>query len=809
MVTDGQVRKLRQLLQKGRSLAAAARMTGMDEKTARSYREHDKLPSQATRRRDYRTRIDSFAEIWHEVQERLQAEPKLQAHTLFAWIQDRYPGQFPESTRRTFERRVRLWRSTQGPPKNVSFPQIHHPGQFAASDFTVLNALNVTIARSRFNHTLFHCVLTYSNVESVSLCFSESFEALSDGVQKAFWEFGGVPKQHRTDSLSAAINNHTTAKDLTSRYHALMRHYGVDSQKTNARCPNENGDVESLNGHIKNVIDQALLLRGSRDFDSRQQYLEFVEQVVARRNANRRDRFTLEQEHLAALPEGKLASAEMRLDVSVRSSSTITIRNNHYSVPSRLIGEKVDVTIDAEWIEVTHHGIVVQRMSRLLGVGGIAINYRHVIDSLVRKPGAFENYQYREEMFPTSHFRIAYDMLCDAHAPKVAVRKYLELLKLAAHESQEAVQDALRQKIQSGEPMDVQSVRDLVHQASEIRPATDVRIDLPDLSDFDSLLQHPDMESSCNDESTNHHLSDQEASLEGISSEQDDGQDDAPILSTTVGIETENGVDRAVSGATSADVSGPLRQPRRPGGEGEPQSSGISSRTGDAGMPVAPGKSDPAADDPFAATAGKDLGDVQLRPSAVGGIASTGESSRRILSGPTREFVGIWQARFGEESSVVCLGRAVDFAGPQHAVDDVQLTGPAAVDCQTRLASGSNDQAVVELRGAADRRLGLCAAEPRGDGGIVHTFGGTVRAWECAAIEQPALQQMGPDLQGSDDDGGRDRPTGASQRHHRVERAELPRGDSQTWPDLSASAFTFSSYSGNGVNLLNSSSNCR
>jgi hypothetical protein len=178
MITDGQVLELRRLLNKGVSLAASARMTVMDEKTARNYRDDQRLPSERKRKtpRNYRTRVDPFEAVWDEVQARLEAEPRLQAKTLFDWIQEKYPGRFPDSTRRTFERRVACWRSTSGPGKPVMFEQVHHPGRLAASDFTVMNDLGVTIAGLRFDHTLFHCVLTYSNVESVSLCFSESFE---------------------------------------------------------------------------------------------------------------------------------------------------------------------------------------------------------------------------------------------------------------------------------------------------------------------------------------------------------------------------------------------------------------------------------------------------------------------------------------------------------------------------------------------------------------------------------------------------------------------------------------------------------
>lgn len=202
MVTDGQVKELWRLLDRGVSLAAAARRTEMCDKTARKYRDQPGLPSHGKKSRDYRTRVDPFAKVWSEVQQLLEGESRLQAKTLFKWLQEKYPGKFPHSTRRTFERRVAKWRSLHGPGKTVFFEQEHHPGRLAASDFTVCNSLRVTIQGAPFEHTFFHCVLTYSNVESVSLCFSESFEALSEGVQKAFWEFGGAPRRHRPGAIA-------------------------------------------------------------------------------------------------------------------------------------------------------------------------------------------------------------------------------------------------------------------------------------------------------------------------------------------------------------------------------------------------------------------------------------------------------------------------------------------------------------------------------------------------------------------------------------------------------------------------------
>jgi transposase InsO family protein len=260
MVTDRQVRKLRQLLANGLSLAAGARKTDMDDKTARKYRDSTSLPSEAISPREWRTRPNPFAEVWPEVQIRLEAEPRLRAFTLFGWLQDRFPGRFPDSQRRTFERRVRDWRGLHGPNQNVMFPQIHDPGGLAASDFTSMNSLGITIAHQPFDHLLYHFTLTYSNWEFVSVCFSESFEAVSSGLQQALWQLGGVPRRHRSDSLSAAVNNLSEEREFRGRYRDLMAYYQIEPQRTNARRPNENGDVESLNGHLKTVVDQALLL---------------------------------------------------------------------------------------------------------------------------------------------------------------------------------------------------------------------------------------------------------------------------------------------------------------------------------------------------------------------------------------------------------------------------------------------------------------------------------------------------------------------------------------------------------------------
>lgn len=779
MVTDGQVSQLRQWLADGKSLAAAARMASMDKKTARSYRDDQRLPSQRKTTRQYRTRVDPFADVWDAVEQILRAEPRLKAKTLFDDLQRQHPGKFDQSTRRTFERRVANWRAIHGPAKTVFFPQDHHPGRFAASDFTVCNSLGVKIAGATFDHTLFHCVLTYSNVESVSLCFSESFEALSEGIQSAFWNFGGVPSQHRTDSLSAAVRNHSDSATLTTRYAGLMDHYGCVAQKTNARCANENGDVESQNGHLKDRIDQALLLRGSRDFASRDQYMSFVQQVVDRANETRQQRFAEERSALKSLPAARLDTDDSLQGIRVSKSSTINIRANTYSVPSRLIGCKVDARISAETITVTYRGNVIQVMPRLVGKKSASINYRHVIDSLVRKPGALADYRYREGMFPSSYFRFAYDQLRGKHTDTVADKMYLQILKLAADESQQAVEDVLRQNLATGEAINLDELRGRVAAAESIPAVTDIHVEPPNLNDFDSLIPT--------------------FSKDGTD---DDPQDEPAQTQNDQPNRPVREPDAAVQGPADADVSGSVRECGGSRPSGGHESSGVSFGVDDAGMPSPTRGSDQATDDAIGTSDGQDLELVRSESVADERSSAIGNASRRNVLGSSREHSAVRQTGQREEPCVVCVGRAVGAVGAEHAVHDVQPAGAATADRQTRLETSEVNQADVIFRGSDHRRLGLCATESRGNGGAVHPVGGALRTGQRSVDKQPGVLEVGPDLQGRDDDGRSDRSASASQRDHRVERPELPCGESQ-------SEWKIHFKRGTRQELVTKNSNCR
>src|SRR5207253_7679233 len=168
-------------------------------KTARKYRRLGRVPSELTPGSRWRTRADCFQEVWEEVQSLLEVNAGLEAKTIFEYLQRRYAGRFADGQLRTLQRRVKVWRATEGPVKEVFFAQRHHPGRLSASDFTHMSELGITIQGQSFPHLIYHLVLTYSNWEWATVCFPESFESLCEGFQNAIWELGKVPQRHRTD----------------------------------------------------------------------------------------------------------------------------------------------------------------------------------------------------------------------------------------------------------------------------------------------------------------------------------------------------------------------------------------------------------------------------------------------------------------------------------------------------------------------------------------------------------------------------------------------------------------------------------
>jgi hypothetical protein len=488
MVTDSQIRRLKKLSNTERTAEIAAAKAGMDPKTARKYLRSGKLPSEIPADRNWRTREDPFHDVWEPLRDQLVVNPGLEAKTLFATLQRDYPGRFADGQLRTLQRRVKIWRLTEGPSREVFFAQRHEPGRLCASDFTHMTELGITVGGRSFPHMVYHFVLTYSNWEHATVCYSESFESLSEGLQNALWQLGGVPASHRTDSLSSAVNNMNDLDEFTNRYVRFLGHYGMKGERTQVGHGNENGDIEQRHHRFKRAVDQALMLRGSRDFTGLEEYRHFLKALVDQLNAGRRSRLAEEIAALRSLPERRTDACKREL-VRVDSGSLIHVDRSAYSVPSRLIGARVEARLYMDEVEIWFAQRKVETLPRLRGRGKHRIDYRHVIDWLVRKPGAFENYRYREDLFPTSRFRMAYDILVEAGS-STSSKRYLKILELAAREGEARVNEALRVLLDRGAPIDGMEVEQLLKTADQNPSVTEVTVAPVDLTQFDTLFNN-------------------------------------------------------------------------------------------------------------------------------------------------------------------------------------------------------------------------------------------------------------------------------------------------------------------------------
>lgn len=488
MVTDEQVRRLFTMKNRYQHLYQAADAAGMSGKTARKYLTSGVLPSQCGPLHGWANYPDAFAEDWPWVEDFLKNNTGVEAKSLFEALQRQYRGKYQDRQLRTFQRRVKQWKALHGPGQEVFFPQIYKPGEWGESDFTHMNQLGITICGVPFPHMLYHFVLCLSNWETVTICFSESYESLSTGIQNALWKLGGIPRYHKTDNLTSAVNKVGNPEVFTANYQGLADHYGFTSCKTQPAHPNENGDIEQRHHRLKRAVEQALILRGSRDFNSRDDYELFLERLLDQLNAGRREHLAEELKALRPLPARRHEDFT-RDKCRVSRFSTIRVLKNSYSVHSRLIGETVDVRIYADYLEIWYAQRRIEVLPRLRGKNGHYINYRHVIDTLVRKPGAFENYRYKDDLFPTSQFRFAYDILRHQHGMKQANKQYLKILEFAAKESQAIVNEALRFLINHADGIDFDRVKQMVESEQHPPAVTDVFIGDIDINGYDCLLE--------------------------------------------------------------------------------------------------------------------------------------------------------------------------------------------------------------------------------------------------------------------------------------------------------------------------------
>lgn len=418
---------------------------GFSVRTGRRIEKGEHQP-QKGKARGWRTREDPLESVWEsELKPLLNAQPQLRPMTLWEYLQEKYPGQYGRSILRTLQRRVRQWKATSGPPKEVMFAQEHQPGELGLSDFTHFQQATITIQGKPLKHLLYHYRLAYSGWQYVQVIQGgESFVALSQGLQNALTLSGGSPCLHRTDSLSAAYRNlgKKTAEDLTQNYQGLCQHYRMRPTRNNRGKSHENGSIESSHGHFKRRLHQALLLRNSCDFDSIESYQKFIEQVVERLNTLGEEKWQQERLSLQPLPAHQFPDYEV-LSVRVTCHSTITVRCILYTVPSQLIGHPLTVHLYHDHLDGFVGNQLVIELPRIYASEDSAkrrarcVNYRHVIDSLRMKPRAFLQCRWQQDLLPNDNYRQIWLLLRQQFAPEQASRLMVESLYIAAKQDQE------------------------------------------------------------------------------------------------------------------------------------------------------------------------------------------------------------------------------------------------------------------------------------------------------------------------------------------------------------------------------------
>ena len=478
------------------SQRTAAARAGFSERTARRFDADPALPSQRRTKRG-RTVADPLDGVWETLLlPVLEQDSSVQAITLLRHLQQQRPEDFQDDRiRRTLERRVQNWRALHGPEKDIIFRQVPEPGYMCQSDFTDADGLGVTVGGNAFDHRLYHFVLAYSRWEHVGVVLGgESYTALAENLQNALWALGGAPKNCRTDSLSAAFRNLSkeAREDITKRYAAFTQHYGMEASRNNRGEAHENGAVESHNRHLKVAIEQALILRGSRDFETVGAYRCFVDELVARRNKLRAEAFKTEVKHLQPLPARRTSDFTEIVAQVVRTGGFL-VKQIFYSAPSRLIGQRLRVHIYDDRIEaylgsshvVSHPRARGQKSGDRVHV----VNYHHVIHALKRKPGALSNSIYRDNLFARTEYVLVWKALQASLSRRDACRRMVDILFLAHEQNAEAeLAGLMADDLEQGRLSDARILKTLLAPQDHSLPK-DVAVTLPALSCFDTLLE--------------------------------------------------------------------------------------------------------------------------------------------------------------------------------------------------------------------------------------------------------------------------------------------------------------------------------
>lgn len=487
-VTNQQVKLMMREMSKNHNLEKASAKSGMSRQTAAKYYSESKLPSEMVAARTWHTRLCPFTEVWVDVESLLKECPGIGSLSIFNELNERYDNRFNRGQLRTLQRKVKQWRALHDSDDRyeIFFGQRHRPGEAAQTDFTETASLKLTIQGEVYNPLLCHTVLPYSGWHYATPCPSESILSLKDGIQESFYRLGKVPKFHQTDNSTSATHQKGKERIYNQEYLDLMNHLGMEPRLTGVGKKEQNGSIEAMNGVLKRFLEQQLILRQSRDFASDDAFKKWLHACLQKSNVSKQTKLAEELLLMRDLVVKRMPAFK-ESKVRVTKNSTVTLGNKIYSVPPRLIGLMVDVRSYKDKIEIFVSGIKIQSTPRLKGPQRHLVNYSHVIWSLVKKPGAFERYIYRDSLFPSLIFRRAYEAIKNESQKGQADKHYLAILHFAASYSAADTEIALEILLSENRVPDIETVKELVLETKQISASDIAKLEAK-LDSYDELI---------------------------------------------------------------------------------------------------------------------------------------------------------------------------------------------------------------------------------------------------------------------------------------------------------------------------------
>jgi hypothetical protein len=478
---------------------SCAAKSGFSERSARTIDNGLHHTQKPHKPRSYKTRKSGIDNIWDaELEPMLEQNPSLQPTTLMIYLRRTYiddtgAPMYSDSHLRTLQRKVSKWKALNGSYKDVMFPQNHLPGEQALSDFTHMNDIGITINKEPLIHMVYLFRLVYSKYSYAKVILSgESFQALSEGLQEALFEIGGSPKEHRTDSLSAAYknDNEISDDDLTDRYKSLCGYYNMIPSRNNKGKSHENGSVESSHGHLKNRIRQELLLRGNTNFDTIESYEQWLHMIVKNSNQQNSKNFQNEQQYLQKLPRNKDVDYEVK-SLKVSDHSVLNIKQMIYSVPSRLVSHTVTLHIYQRIIVGFLGSSEVFKFDRKYKndhPSKFVINYQHLIHALVRKPRSFRACKFRDQILPNQDYKDIWKHIDLTESGDTACKIMLRILKLSYdHDCQDELAKICLTMISQSDTIKIEELESQFNRCNPELPKD--TWEQHDLNNYDHLLK--------------------------------------------------------------------------------------------------------------------------------------------------------------------------------------------------------------------------------------------------------------------------------------------------------------------------------